>query len=406
MTADPRERLARVALSSLFEPASPKVCLMVARLGAVELYDRLLADPSLDDLRATSATRLAALDPAGVLDRARRVGIRYVVPGDDEWPAQLMDLDGTETLNGMAGAPLGLWVRGAGSLVSLCERSVAVVGSRSCTPYGEGVAGDISAHLTRAGRTVVSGAAFGIDTAAHRAALGSAGPTVAVLAGGVDKAYPVRNTELLREICRDGVVVSEALPGWAPARHRFLARNRLIAALTRGTVVVEAAVRSGALNTASWAGLLHRVVMGVPGPVVNASSEGVHELLHAGTASLVSRGEHVEDLVGAVGEVLWTPPRAPETLFDLLRDDDRRVLEAVPVASAAPLASIARTAGVPTTAARESLLRLQEEGWVLGAAGAWRQAQDPAARRSQPSPVTAGASRGPAGHPRGAEGPP
>ncbi len=389
MSGERHERLARLALNTLFEPASPKVATLVARLGVVELYDRLLADPSLEDLRATSSERLAALDPAGLLARAERTGIRFVVPGDVEWPEQLGDLDAIEPLGGMVGAPLGLWVRGAGSLSTLCARSVAVVGSRSCTPYGERAAGDLAAHLTRGGRTVVSGAAFGIDTAAHRAALGSRGPTVAVLAGGVDRAYPVANADLLRVIADQGVVVSEASPGWAPAKHRFLARNRLIAALTHGTVVVEAALRSGALNTASWAGLLNRVVMGVPGPVSSAPSEGVHELLHSGAASLVSRGEHVEDLVGAVGESTWVAPRAPETLFDLLREDDRRVLEAVPLGTGVTTTAIARTAGVSTGAAGDSLQRLLDQGWVVGGAGRWRQAGDPVRRRSRrPQPAS------------------
>jgi DNA processing protein len=382
---DRRERLARAALNALFEPADPKVARLVGRLGVVDLHDRLLADPALHDLRSTSSERLAALDPADAIDRAERIGIRFVVPGDEEWPGQVMDLDAVEPLNGMGGAPLGLWVKGEGALAPLCDRSVAVVGSRSCTSYGEGVAGDVSAHLTRAGRTVVSGAAFGIDTAAHRAALGSRGPTVAVLARGVDRPYPVGNADLLSAIAEDGVVVSEVPPGWAPARHRFLGRNRLIAALTRGTVVVEAAVRSGALNTASWAERLHRVVMGVPGPVFSAPSEGVHELIHAGSASLVSRGEHVEDLVGAVGESTWVRPRAPETLFDLLREDDRRVLEAVPLGAGVAVASIARTAGVSVRDARDSLARLEAEGWVVGGAGQWRQAQVVGSRISQPT---------------------
>jgi len=142
-------------------------------------------------------------------------------------------------------------------------------------------------------------------------------------------------------------------------------------------------VRSGALNTASWAELLGRVLMGVPGPVSSAPSEGVHELIHAGRASLVTRGEHVEDLVGAVGEATWVPPRAPETLFDLLREDDRRMLDAVPLGSAAPLTAIARTAGVSGATARESLRRLEQEGWVVGKDGWWRQAPRAASRSPQ-----------------------
>ena len=377
MSDDRRERLARVALGALREPAEPQISGLVARMGAVDVFERLLRDPHLKGVRSESSERLTVLDPAATLHRAERLGIRFVVPGDDEWPPGLADLDLCEPLSGMGGAPLGLWVRGAGHLGRLTERSVAVVGSRSSTDYGERVAGDLSAHLTLAGRVVVSGAAFGIDAAAHRAALGSRGPTVAVLARGVDRPYPVAHRELLDEIRKDGVVVSELAPGGAPMKARFLARNRLIAAMTQGTVIVEAAIRSGALNTASWAGLLHRVLMGVPGPVSSASSEGVHELLHGGTAALVSRGEHVMDLVGAVGEATWVPPRAPETLFDLLREGDRRVLEAVPLVNGVGPTSIARTAGVSVASAREALIRLEAEGWVEGGPGQWRHARRP-----------------------------
>ena len=380
MSADRRERLARVALGALREPADPQLSGLVARLGAVDVFERLLRDPQLEGMRSESSERLTVLDPVATLDRAERMGVRFVVPGDAEWPRGLADLDLCEPLSGMGGAPLGLWVRGAGHLGRLTERSVAVVGSRSSTDHGERVAGDISAHLTRAGRVVVSGAAFGIDAAAHRAALGSRGPTVAVLARGVDRPYPVAHRELLDEIRKDGVVVSELAPGGAPMKARFLARNRLIAAMTQGTVVVEAAIRSGALNTASWAQLLHRVLMGVPGPVSSASSEGVHELIHSGSAALVARGEHVEDLVGAVGEATWVPPRAPETLFDLLREDDRRVLEAVPLVNGVGPTAIARTAGVAVASARDALTRLEAEGWVEGGPGQWRQALRPPGR--------------------------
>src|SRR3954447_15859043 len=175
----------------------------------------------------------------------------------------------------------------------MTARSVAVVGSRSATTYGAAVAGDIAATLGAAGHTVVSGAAFGIDNAAHRGALAAQGPTVAVLACGVDRAYPAAHRPLLDYIAEVGVVVSEAAPGCAPTRIRFLARNRLIAAFGQGTVVVEAAIRSGALNTASWTTELRRVLMGVPGPVTSAPSAGVHQLVRSRDALLVTSGQEV-----------------------------------------------------------------------------------------------------------------
>jgi DNA processing protein len=253
-----------------------------------------------------------------------------------------------------------------------------VVGSRSATTYGTGVAGDIAAHVAGRGGTVVSGAAFGIDQAAHRGALGVRGPTVAVLACGVDRAYPTAHRSLLDYVAEVGAVVSELRPGCAPTRVRFLSRNRLIAAMTSGTVVVEAAVRSGALNTANWAGRLHRVVMGVPGPVTSAPSEGVHELLRSGAASVVTRGEHVLELMSPAGEHLSRPPRAKPTARDRLDQIDARVLEAVPLVEAASSSSIARTAGLASAAVSSALARLAAAGWVCGSGGRWRRAaEDP-----------------------------
>ena len=158
----------------------------------------------------------------------------------------------------------------------------------------------------------MSGAAFGIDQAAHRGALANRGPTVAVLACGADRAYPAAHRNLIDYIADVGLVVSEAAPGCAPTRIRFLARNRVIAALARGAVVVEAAVRSGALNTASWAAGLGRAVMGVPGPVTSAPSAGVHQLIRARDALLVTSGEEVLEAVGPVGLVPLASRGSPE----------------------------------------------------------------------------------------------
>jgi DNA processing protein len=245
------------------------------------------------------------------------------------------------------------------------------VGSRSATTYGVAVAGEIAAHLAAERVTVVSGAAFGIDQAAHRGALAGRGPTVAVLACGVDRAYPVAHRDLLTYIAETGLVVSELPPGCAPTKHRFLARNRVIAALALGTVVVEAAVRSGALNTASWAALLNRTVMGVPGPVTSAPSEGVHELLR-GNAALVTRGSDVMELVSPVGSHTQAPPRAPQRPRDRLTTSEQQVLDAVPAAAPAPTSSVARAAGLAEPAVAKALGRLRTGGFVEGGEDGWR----------------------------------
>lgn len=360
-----------MALNAVAEPGDPRVSRLVAELGATTVHERLAEDRDLHGLRSELATRLVGLDPDRLLAQADALGLRFVVPGDPEWPERLQGLAVAEPLHRLGGVPLGLWVRGALRLADACRRSVAVVGSRSATSYGEQVAGGLAAGLAEAGVTVVSGAAFGIDVAAHRGALAVRGPTVAVLACGADRAYPAAHRELLRLLADEGLVVSEVPPGGAPTRHRFLGRNRLIAALTSGTVVVEAAVRSGALNTASWASRLNRPLMGVPGRVTDAPSEGVHELLRSGAATLVSRSEHVLELVSPTGSFTWDPPRAEPTARDRLCPADQRVLEAVPLYRPAVTTSIARVCGLSTGVVAESLARLGRLGWVSVADGRW-----------------------------------
>lgn len=373
MTVTHEERLARVALNAIGEPGDPRLSRLVETLGAGEVHDRLLADTDLTGLRSEAAERLAGLEPERLLEEGARQGIRFLVPTDPEWPVGLDDLSVVEPLNRLTGVPLGIWVKGPLDVASACRRSLAVVGSRSATTYGTAVASDVSAHLGSRGFTVVSGAAFGIDQAAHRGVLAADGPTVAVLACGVDRAYPAAHKGLLDYVAEVGAIVSELRPGCAPTRVRFLSRNRLIAAMTGGTVVVEAAVRSGALNTASWATRLNRVVMGVPGPVTSAPSEGVHELVRTGQAVLVTRGEHVLELVAPSGQHLHTPAWAEATARDRLDPLDQRVLEAVPLVQPAPPVAIARTAGLAATTVVRGLGRLEELGWVTAVEGRWRR---------------------------------
>ena len=365
------ERRARVALNAVAEPGDPRMGRLVAELGALTVHERLLGDRDLHGLRSELATRLLGLDPDRLLAQADARGVRFVVPGDPEWPGSLDDLVAVEPLNRLGGVPVGLWLRGPLALDDSCRRSVAVVGSRSATSYGEQVALGLAAGLAGAGVTVLSGAAFGIDVAAHRGALAAGGPTVAVLACGADRAYPAAHRELLQLLAEQGLVVSEVPPGGAPTRHRFLGRNRLIAALSSGTVVVEAAVRSGALNTASWAGRLNRPLMGVPGRVTEAPAEGVHELIRSGAATLVARAEHVLELVSPTGSFTWDSPRAEPTARDGLSPSDQRVLEGVPLHERAAPASIARVCGLSVPVVADSLSRLRGLGWVTDADGRW-----------------------------------
>ena len=203
-----------------------------------------------------------------------------LTPDHRGWPRQLDDLDEER--------PRQLWVSGMADVRLLALRSVGIVGARNATSYGLDVAGRLAAELTASGWTVVSGAAFGIDSAAHRGALAAGGPTVAVTAGGVDVPQPRAHTALFARISESGAVCSEAAPGTTPQPYSFLRRNRLIAALTRATVVVEAAARSGALNTAEWAETLGRPVLALPGSVTSPMSVGTHRLIRGGAARLVT----------------------------------------------------------------------------------------------------------------------
>jgi DNA processing protein len=275
--------------------------------------------------------------------------------------------------------PLGLWVRGAGRLDEVVERSVALVGSRAATAYGEHVAGELAFQLAERGWTILSGGAYGIDSAAHRGALAASGATVAVLACGVDRAYPAGNAPLLHRVAESGLVVSEWPPGAAPHQHRFLVRNRLIAALTGGTVVVEAAARSGAMATAHRARDLGRPVMAVPGPVTSAMSVGCHELLRAeeGGARLVTCAAHVLEVVGRLGADLAPPAERRTDRRDGLSDVARRVLDACPVRVGVAPERLAAVAGCDVLDVLKVLPALELAELVEWTGTGWRVTPPP-----------------------------
>jgi DNA processing protein len=364
------ERLARVALSHIFEPGDMRLARLASQLGAARLYEELLTGQHNTDQVDIDA-RLKRMEPGRVLETAQRRGLRYVIPGDAEWPEQLEPLDHVVALYDRTGVPMGLWVRGPLSLSAL-TKSVAIVGSRTATTYGSDAAAHIAAEVGRAGYAVVSGAAYGIDFAAHRGALAVGAPTAAVLACGADRVYPPRHDRLFEILANEGAIVSEVGPGLPPTRLRFLTRNRIIAGLGRGTVIVEAARRSGALNTANWTARLSRPVMGVPGAVTSASSEGVHRLLRDGTATLVTSGAEVLEMIAPAGECLPLTEPAPERPRDRLTLREQRVLDAVPVGSTAPVDSIAHSAGMGLIAVQSALTALRDRGLVTFADGGWR----------------------------------
>jgi len=302
------ERLARAGLSRVVEPGDPAALQAFAGLEAVELWDLLTSGgPSL----ARWAARLADVRPERDLERAHAAGARFVIPGDAEWPEQVDVLAEAGQLSRRGGVPFGLWVRGPAQLREVTQRSVALVGARACSSYGEHVAAELAAGLADNGVTVVSGGAYGIDAAAHRGALAGSGVTVAILACGVDVSYPRGNTALFSRIAEEGLLVSELPPGCSPTRLRFLARNRLIAAIALGTVVAEAAVRSGALNSAGWAEQCGRVVLAVPGPITSRMSEGAHLLVRERNAVLATSVADILEAMSPLGQQLTPYPHVP-----------------------------------------------------------------------------------------------
>lgn len=363
VAAGEEERLARVALSRVVEPGDERVGRLVAGSSAAEVWAALLAK----DLRVTGVDgyqlRLPEADPHRDLERAEAAGIRVVVPGDPEWPG---GLDGFG-----AKAPLLLWVKGEPDLAALTERSLAIVGARAATDYGEYVAAELAADLAARGWTVVSGGAYGIDARAHRGALAAQGSTVAVLACGVDVAYPRGHETLFREIARRGLIVGELPPGCTPTRFRFLERNRMIAGLTAGVVVVEAAVRSGAANTARWAERLGRPVMAVPGPVTSSMSAGCHVLLRSHTAECVTDAAEVIEVVGRIGADLAPERRGEVDPRDALRPEPRTVLEAIPARGSCTPDRLARLTGVDPRRLLGILGELEAAGWVDRDEGGW-----------------------------------
>lgn len=370
MSVPDEERLARLALSQVLEPGDHRIAGLVDQLGGIRLLE-MLRTGEHDLPQVDVAARLARVDPAHQLELGQQRGMRYVVPGDPEWPSQLAPLDHVSPLHERTGCPPGLWVRGPLTLNTL-ERSVAIVGARAATTYGADTASAIAAEVGRAGYAVVSGGAYGIDIAAHRGALAAGTATVAVLACGADRVYPPSHRRLFEILAREGAIVAEVAPGLPPTRLRFLSRNRIIAGVARGTVIVEAGRRSGARNTATWTSRLSRPLMGVPGPVTSAASEGVHRMLRSGEAVLVTSGEEVLEMVGPAGEHLPFEESAPVLPRDRVTLREQQVLDAVPVGRGARVDSIAMTAGMSVLAVQGALRVLQQRGLASLAGDGWR----------------------------------
>ena len=370
-----KERFARAAWTGIAEPGDRIAGILIAALGAVSALDALVARASIDSLLARLdgestekelgeaierwQPRLQSRTALVALRQAVRYGVRLIVSGDESWPTGFDDLG--------PHAPIALWLRGNESTLATAGSSIALVGARAATGYGEHVAMEASAGLVDRGYTIVSGAAYGIDGMAHRAALASSGQTIAVLAGGVDRFYPSGHEALLTRIVDSGAVVSELPCGSAPTKWRFLQRNRLIAAASQATVVLEAGWRSGSLNTAGHAAALGRPLGAVPGPVTSAASAGCHRLIRDFDAVCVTNPDEMAELAPLAGA-----PAHEETVQPGMSADELRVRDALSTRSARPVDDVAARAGLSIAAVQSVLGTMQlggaaverESGWV------------------------------------------
>jgi DNA processing protein len=386
------ERLARAALARLMEPQDSAGLALVQICGAPDALriatGQVAAGAGLeheitalltDSGSATSWSGMAAalkrwqpripdLAPERDLATMARLGGRLIIPADDLWPGQLADLGIQE--------PICLWWRGQEQPLPGAEKCIALVGSRDSTSYGASVTGDMAYSLAQRGFTVVSGGAYGIDAHAHRAALAGASaavPTIAVMAGGVDRFYPSGNEDLLRAVCNQGAVIAEVPPGSAPTRYRFLQRNRLIAALSAVTVVVEARWRSGALNTAHHAETLGRAVGAVPGSVHSANSAGCHRLLRDGGAVCVTDAAEIAELASPSGSGLPEQRHGGIEVQDGLTLEDLILLDALPLRSTTSVEKLCSVAGLGPESVRAGLGRLGLLGLAVSERGGWKR---------------------------------
>ncbi|MGR0318016.1 DNA-processing protein DprA [Agromyces sp. ZXT2-3] len=372
---EPTDVVASILLGFVSEPGDGVLGRLVGSLGVRSVATGLLSGWPAREFADRTADASGRSDPpstrelaAGIarwrprLDRdafvrsiaqAARVRARLLLPGDADWPGGVDDLG--------VHAPLALWVRGRSSALAETP-SMALVGARAASGYGEHVAVEASAGLVDRGFAIVSGGAYGIDGTAHRSALAANGTTIAFLAGGVDRFYPAGHEALLGRIATTGAVVSELACGAAPTRWRFLQRNRLIAAAAAATVVLEAGVRSGSLNTAGHAAALGRPLGAVPGPVTSPSSAGCHRLLREFDAVCVTDAAQMAELVAFGAEEdgdddARSRPGAATRTLEVLTPEEHRVLDVLGIRRARTVRELVPATGMTA-------------GDVLGALGA------------------------------------
>lgn len=363
------DRLARAGLCAATRAGGQELCGLLQKYEAAEIWRALLARGD----QSPMSKRARQVDLAQLQAVTTEVGARFLVPTDPEWPGGLNDLNWIEPVGGLVGAPPGIWVRGSDEGALLSGRIVSMVGARACTSYGETTACDLSHDLADLGYLIVSGGAYGIDACAHRGALNANGQTVVVLASGVNTPYPRGNSRLFEQISRSGILLSEFPPDSVPTKPGFLARNRLIAALSIGTIVVEASARSGARNTATWASALRRQLMAVPGPITSSCSQTPNRLIRDGAAALVTSVDDIRALIEPVGTVPELPLSGPERELDHLDQIALAIRESLPGRGSRSADEIALACGLGLPSILAGLGRLEMVGLVAqDENGGWR----------------------------------
>jgi len=379
------EAFARIAWTVLVEPGDAAAGAFIAAVGAPRALEAVLEDArevavgawladGVDRRRAEREVassferwrlRVSSRSVVRAIEQAARLGIGVALPDDPWWPPGFAALGPT--------APIALWLRGDAALLAALGSSIAVVGARAATGYGEHVATELAGGLAERGIGVVSGGAYGIDAAAHRAALASDGFTAAFLAGGLDRLYPAGNDQLLTRVAEQGILLAEVPVGVPPTRQRFLSRNRMLAASTAATVVVEAGYRSGSLNTAHHALEAGRPLGVVPGPITSPTSAGCHRLLRETEARCITSVDDVVELAG--GERSDAPPS-----FERLDAVAMRVVDELGVRRGRAAEEIARSSGLTLGEVLAALGPLELDGYARRVESGW--VAGPMARRS------------------------
>lgn len=373
-------RFARATLGGLAEPGDRMAGVLVQSLGASTALTAIIDQWAPERVAAEVIDAGESVDVGDIVEafdrwrprvvsgqavialrQAARFGARLIVPGDTVWPEGVNDLG--------AHGPMALWVRGTDAALGAATASISLVGARAATGYGEHVTMEAAAGLVDRGYAIVSGAAYGIDGMAHRATLASRGHTIAILAGGVDRFYPSGHDALLTRIVETGAVISELPCGAAPTRWRFLQRNRLIAAMSQATVVLEAGWRSGSLNTAGHAGTLGRPLGAVPGPVTSATSAGCHKLIREFAAICVTSAEEMAELA-PLGELRGSRDVTGDRP-GVMNADNIRFFDALSTRSGRTVDEIAAGSGLSVAAVQSLIAGAEFEGTVAERERGW-----------------------------------